>query len=245
MCNFYIMYYKDPKTKIPYPQCVGNNLDGVADKMPADSLVQLPRNASLEAAAHGNNHMGGHKGAPDKQADEPIPPQGKLSSSLSNRYRNPRRQNVYPRDYSPDYGLNDYYNDIESRRNRKNYRQPVYDYYNSEDSHRYPYDQRRGNLNTGSDYQTKSRNRNKAFDSASKHADGVNNQQDFHRSRFNVNQPRNGLSHNVGHKKGRIAQVEPIRSTTTVGAPGGSSNILGGHNPGLILVAWPVVKCCI
>ncbi|XP_021344308.1 peptidyl-glycine alpha-amidating monooxygenase B-like isoform X2 [Mizuhopecten yessoensis] len=62
MCNFYIMYYKEVSTQIPFPQCVGNNVPSLITNLPPGSDVQLPYNATLEAAAHGHrSHMQGHE----------------------------------------------------------------------------------------------------------------------------------------------------------------------------------------
>lgn len=62
MCNFYIMYYKEVGTQIPFPQCVGNNVPSLIANLPPGSDEPLPYNATLEAAAHGHgSHMQGHE----------------------------------------------------------------------------------------------------------------------------------------------------------------------------------------
>lgn len=187
MCNFYIMYYTPVGTRVPSHTCAGNNIPSLINSIPADSDVQLPPNPKLEAVAHGHHgHMGspeGHDG-PSTTTSTSTKTTPHLTPKLGNDdvlYKNnmndnkpyvlsknryhENNQNVYPREYHPDYNLNDYYDNVEMLRNRKRFHRPSYDYYDDDDSDmdRYRYFGNNDNLEMPL-ASVKNRNRQKIFD---------------------------------------------------------------------------------
>lgn len=85
---------------------------------------------------------------------------------MFNEYVQPRfKQNVFPREYVPDYRLDDYYSDVERQRGRKR-PHPGFDYY-GDGINRLAYMGTSDDM-TSPDFQKKNRNRNKAFDTLSR-----------------------------------------------------------------------------
>ena len=160
MCNFYIMYYTPFGNTLPSRTCAGNNIPQLLATIPADSDLELPPNPALEAVAHGHHgHMGhpqGHDGPSTLPTTKtsttitastvtPQPQPGKnddlyqfkaIQDNEDEGYVGPKRnryhiQNVYPREYHPGY---DYYDNVETMRNRKRYHPSSYDYYDDNNS---------------------------------------------------------------------------------------------------------------
>lgn len=188
MCNFYIMYYTEVKNNIPFNMCMGNNVvyPPIMQNMPADSDKPLPSNPLLEEMARGHHHHHGMGGESNNIQTPPVqitpqqnvidnhnlPP---IQTKTGNRilppiYSQKFEDNYYPRDYETPY---DYYNPVEMQRSRKRY--PVdmdYDPYDDGGLGRYATGLLDGNMDA-SDWQRKSRNRNKVFDAMSKNVKEV------------------------------------------------------------------------
>ena len=56
MCNFYIMYYREPSKGQSFYMCNGNLVPSLFDDIPVDSDVPLPPNPEMDDLAEGHSH---------------------------------------------------------------------------------------------------------------------------------------------------------------------------------------------